>query len=101
MTKQEVRDVATPILDAKPGEASPILPEGVLERIIDTLKKLPRGGPEREAYVARATSGKAQWQIENIRRTLEHLGLLVPVAAAAPSLRDEVMKRLSGGSGRQ
>jgi pyruvate/2-oxoacid:ferredoxin oxidoreductase beta subunit len=41
---------------------------------------------QREAYVARATSGKAQWQIENIRRTLEHLGLLVPAGVAAGGL---------------
>jgi pyruvate/2-oxoacid:ferredoxin oxidoreductase beta subunit len=50
------------------------------------MKAMPMA--EREAYVARATSGKAQWQIENIRRTLEHLGLLLPVGAAAASSRD-------------
>lgn len=99
MTKQAVRDVATPILDAKPGEASPILPEASLGRIIDTLKAMPPGSAEREAYVARATSGKAQWQIENIRRTLEHLGLIVPIAATgADAVRESVMKRLRGGS---
>lgn len=99
MTKQQVRDVATPILDAAPGEASPILPEAALKRMVDTLKALPPGGPEREAYVARATSGKTQWQVENIRRTLEHLGLVVPVAAAGgATLRTTIMNRLRGGS---
>lgn len=99
MTKQQVRDVATPILDSAPGEASPILPEAALKRMVDSLKALPPGGPEREAYVARATSGKTQWQVENIRRTLEHLGLIVPVAATAGgTLRDAIMKRLRGGS---
>jgi len=51
-----------------------------LQSIIDTMRKMPMA--EREAYVARATSGKAKWQVENIRRTLEHLGLLVPVGVA-------------------
>lgn len=97
MTKQQVRDVATPILDAAPGEASPILPEKALKRIIDTIKELPKGGPEREAYVQKATSGKTQWQVENIRRTLEHLGLIVPVAAGAGlGLRETIRRRLSG-----
>lgn len=98
MTKQEVRDVATPILGAEPGAASPILPEGALKKIVDTLKALPPGGPEREAYVAAATSGKAQWQIENIRRTLEHLGLIVPIAATGGAMfRNALIERLNGG----
>lgn len=97
MTKQEVRNVATPIVGEAQGEASPILPEQPLQRIIDTLRALPPGGPEREAYVARATSGKARGQIENIRRVLEHLGLIVPIAAADP-VREAVMARLRGGS---
>lgn len=101
MTKQQVRDVATPILDAAPGEASPILPEKALKRIIDTIKELPKGGPEREAYVAKATSGKTQWQVENIRRTLEHLGLIVPVAAGGGMLRDTILQRLHQGETRQ
>lgn len=77
MTKEQVRQEAGPVLDETRGEASPILPKKALSSIIDTMKALPMA--EREAYVARATSGKAKWQIENIRRTLEHLGLLVPV----------------------
>lgn len=97
MTKQQVRDVATPILDAAPGAASPILPEAALKRMIDTLKALPKGGPEREAYVAKATSGKTQWQVENIRRTLEHLGLVVPaVASGAEMVRQTILNRLNG-----
>lgn len=77
MTKEQVRQEAGPVLDETRGEASPILPKKALSSIIDTMKALPMA--EREAYVARATSGKAKWQIENIRRTLEHLGLLIPV----------------------
>lgn len=82
MTRQAVREVTGPVLGEAPGEASPILPEAALGRIVDTLKAMPPGA-EREAYVARATSGKAQWQIENIRRTLAHLGLIVPIAVGA------------------
>ena len=94
LTKQAVRQQPAPILGEAPGEASPILPKEPLGRIVDALKSLPPGA-EREAYVARATSGKAQWQIENIRRTLEHLGLVVPVAAAAGMQRDSIMRMMS------
>lgn len=79
MTKEQVRQAAGPVLDEALGEASPVLPKQALQSIIDTMRKMPMA--EREAYVARATSGKAKWQIENIRRTLEHLGLLLPLGA--------------------
>lgn len=92
LPKEAVRQQTGPILGEAPGEASPVLPKQPLGRIIDTLKAMPP--EEREAYVAKATSGKAQWQIETLRRTLEHLGLLVPVAAAVPSVRDLVMQKL-------
>jgi hypothetical protein len=93
LTKEQVRAQTAPILGEAPGEASPILPRAVLGKIVDTVKALPPS--EREAYVARATSGKAQWQIENIRRTLEHLGLLVAGATGAGALRREAL--LTGG----
>jgi hypothetical protein len=99
LTKEQVRQQTAPILGEQPGEASPILPEQALGRIVDTLKQMPPGSPEREAYVARATSGKAQWQIENIRRTLEHLGLIAPLAIGggmAAGVRSAVMSRLGG-----
>ena len=83
MTKEEVRKQAGPVLDETLGEASPILPIQPFQKIIDTMKAIPRS--EREAYVARATSGKTKWQVENIRRTLEHLGLLAPIGAVAAS----------------
>lgn len=95
MTTQDVRQAAGPVLDETRGEASPILPKDALGRIIDTLKSLPPGSPEREAYVTRATSGKTKWQVENIRRTLEHLGLIVPAAVAAPSIRDGLIRMMS------
>lgn len=96
LTKEQVRMQTDPILNEAKGEASPILPQGALTRIIDTIKALPKGGPEREAYVQKATSGKTQWQVENIRRTLEHLGLIVPVATGAGlGLREVVRGRLA------
>jgi hypothetical protein len=81
MTKEAVREVTGPVLDEAVGEASPILPKQALTKIIDDMKALAPGA-DREAYVARATSGKTKWQVENIRRTLEHLGLIVPVAVS-------------------
>jgi hypothetical protein len=80
LSKEEVRLASGPVLGEAAGEASPILPKQALQSIIDKMKAMPMA--EREAYVAKATSGKAKWQIENIRRTLEHLGLLLPVGAA-------------------
>ena len=89
LTKEEVRRQAGPVLDEVLGEASPILPQEPLKNIIDTMKALPKTGGAREAYVARATSGKAKWQVENIRRTLEHLGLLLPVGVAARMAKEK------------
>lgn len=93
LTKEQVRVQTGPVLNEKIGQASPIMPEQALGRIIDTIKALPKEGGAREAYVQAATSGKAQWQIENIRRTLEHLGLLVPLAVSP--LNGEIQKRLT------
>lgn len=82
LSKEEVRVQTGPRLDEALGEASPILPDVPFKKIVDTLKALPKTGGFREEYVARATSGKTMAQVENIRRTLEHLGLLAPVAVA-------------------
>jgi hypothetical protein len=41
---------------------------------------------ERTAYVARARGVKNMAQIENLRRTLETLGLLLPLGAVAGSV---------------
>lgn len=91
MTTDEVRQAAGPVLDEARGEASPILPQQALNSIIDNMRKLAPGA-EREAYVARATSGKSKWQVENIRRTLEHLGLIAPVAV---SLREPLIRMMA------
>lgn len=98
LSTEQVRQQTAPILGEAPGQASPILPEKALQSIIDKMRSLPREGGAREAYVQAATSGKAQWQIENIRRTLEHLGLLIPAAATvAPSVRDMLLQRMRAG----
>ncbi len=91
-TKEQVRAETGPILGEQQGAASPIFPQKTLTTIIDTMRKIPPGA-EREAYVARATSGKAQWQVENIRRTLEHLGLLAPLAFSP--MRDALLSQMS------
>lgn len=97
MTKEAVRQQTGPIVGEELGEASPILPSDPLKRIVDTMKAMPPN--EREAYVAQATAGKSRGQVENIRRTLEHLGLLVaaPVAGGM-ALRDALMQRMNGGA---
>lgn len=98
MTKDAVREAAGPVLDEAQGAASPILPTNALGTIIDTLKAMPPGSAEREAYVARATSGKTKWQVENIRRTLEHLGLVLPAAMAAPAMRESLLQMMQSHS---
>ena len=87
LTKEQVRRETGPVLDEAIGEASPVLPKKALQSVIDTMRAMPMA--EREAYVARATSGKTKWQVENIRRTLEHLGLLLPVGAMAGAAADQ------------
>lgn len=99
LTKKQVRQQTAPILDEAQGEASPIFPKNVLADIIDKMKTLPMN--EREAYVAQATSGKAKWQVENIRRTLEHLGLLIPIGAAAAASRQAIIGRLGPSTDEQ
>lgn len=96
MNKHEVRNVTSQVVDEAHGEASPILPKEPMGRIIDKLRSMPPGGPEREAYVKSATSGWAQAQVELLRRALEHMGMLVPIAAGAGALKDTIMRRLSG-----
>lgn len=81
-TKEQIRMETGPVLDEAVGDASPILPEKILFQMIDKMKSLPKTGGEREAYVARALDGKTKAQVENIRRTLQHLGLLLPVGVA-------------------
>lgn len=76
------RDEAGPVLGEMRGTASPVLPEKAIADIAAALRKLPRGGPERLAYVERATSGKAKATGETIRRALESMGLLVPLGVA-------------------
>lgn len=83
MTKEEVRRQTGPILDEAVGQASPVLPQQAISSIAEKIKTLPRG-PARDAYVRAATSGKAMWNVEVVRRTLESqgLGFLLPAFIA-------------------
>lgn len=96
MTKEEVRVATGPVLGEAVGEASPILPKKALQSIIDKMKSLPVA--EREAYVRLAKDPKAMAQIENVRRTLEHLGLSVPVWMAAAIVGSQMAGATEGGS---
>lgn len=95
LTKEEVRQQTGPVLNEEPGEASPILPKSALKNIIDTMRSLSPA--EREAYVARASSGKTMAQVENLRRTLEHLGLIVPFGVGAALSRQSLLGRMDQG----
>jgi hypothetical protein len=86
LTKEQVRMQAGPVLDEALGEASPVLPRKAIASIAEKIKTLPMS--ERDAYVAKATSGKAMWNVEVVRRTLEHLGLLLPLGVAATMERE-------------
>lgn len=92
LSKEQVRQQTGPILNENVGEASPILPQNVLGQIIDTMKALPQN--QREAYVQRASSGKTMAQVENLRRTLEHLGLLVPIGVGAEVSRRAMLGQM-------
>ena len=88
MTKEEVRTATGPLLGEKLGEASPIIPKEPWARIVETMKALPKTGGQREAYVARAAPGKNRGQMEQLRRTLEELGLLLPIGAGGVALSE-------------
>lgn len=88
MTKEEVRTATGPLLGEKLGEASPIIPKEPWTRIVETMKALPKTGGHREAYVARAAPGKNRGQMEQLRRTLEQLGLLLPIGAGGVALSE-------------
>ena len=87
LTKEEVRRQTGPVLGEALGEASPILPRQAHAAIVEKIKTLPRG-PERDAYVALANA-KARPQVENIRRTMEQLGFVLPVGLAGLLARQE------------
>jgi hypothetical protein len=81
MERHQVQSDAGTILNEALGEVSPVIPEARWAEIVTKMKSLPP--EERTAYVARARGVKNMAQIENLRRTLETLGLLLPVGVAA------------------
>jgi hypothetical protein len=83
MARHEVQSDAGTILNEALGEVSPVIPADRWKDIVTKMKSLPP--EERTAYVARARGVKNMAQIENLRRTLETLGLLLPLGAVAAS----------------
>jgi hypothetical protein len=81
MGRHEVQSDAGTILNEALGEVSPVIPADRWSDIVTKMKSLPPS--ERVAYVAKARGVKNMAQIENLRRTLETLGLLLPVGVAA------------------
>lgn len=98
MTKEEVREAATAIgAGTNRGDASLVLPEPRLQKIIEALKQIERGSQARFDYVDKTVNPKNWAQIETIRRVMEALGFIVPVATgvgAAGALREKVRGRL-------
>jgi hypothetical protein len=87
LSKQAVRDMTGPVLNETPGEASPIPPQEAHDRVTDALLQMGHGNPERQTYVAKATSQKAMAMAETIRRALERAGLIVPFGVGAMAQR--------------
>jgi hypothetical protein len=83
MERGQVQSDAGTILNEALGEVSPVIPADRWKDIVTKMKSLPP--EERVAYVARARGVKNMAQIENLRRTLETLGLLLPLGAVAAS----------------
>jgi len=79
MAREKVQSDAGTILNEALGEVSPVIPADRWADIVTKMKSLPPS--ERTAYVARARGVKNMAQIENLRRTLETLGLLLPIGA--------------------
>jgi hypothetical protein len=76
-----VRGEAGPVMGEGLGQASPLLPRSISKDILLKMKSLRP--EERLAYVAKAKDLKTKVQVEAMRRQLEDLGLLVPLAAGA------------------
>lgn len=87
MERHQVQSDAGTILNEALGEVSPVIPEKAWAGIVAKMKSLPP--EERVAYVARARGVKNMAQIENLRRTLETLGLLAPVGLAVGAASSE------------
>jgi hypothetical protein len=87
MERGQVQSDAGTILNEALGEVSPVIPADRWADIVTKMKSLPPS--ERVAYVAKARGVKNMAQIENLRRTLETLGLLLPVGVAAGTMEGQ------------
>lgn len=94
-TKEQVRGMTDPLFGENKGEASPILPQETFDRVFAKLKDLPKGSPERDAYVAAARDPKTRGQLENMLRALKHLGMGLSGASVTRSaMQDELEKMM-------
>ena len=77
----QIRLDADTITDEALGEVSKLIPSGDQNagwaRIVRDMKALPPD--QRAAYIARSNSPKNRAQMEQLRRTLESLGIMIPV----------------------
>jgi hypothetical protein len=77
----QIRLDADTITDEALGEVSKLIPAGDQNagwaRIVRDMKALPPD--QRAAYIARSKSQKNRDQMEVLRRTLESLGIMIPV----------------------
>ncbi len=80
LSKDAIRAQTAPILGEAQGAASPVVPENILGQFIDKMRAMGPGSPARTQYVQAASDPKTMAQLENLRRTLERLGLVAPVA---------------------
>lgn len=92
MTPTQVRVQTGPVGREAVGDPSLILPKTDLERMIDKLRALPREGNARVDYVNAAKDPKTWAQLENVRRTLGHVGLGVSGGVLA---RQALLDRLN------
>lgn len=80
LTKEQVRAQTQPILGEAQGEASHVVPENTLDTFIAKMRAMEPGSPARVDYVKAAKDPKTMAQLENLRRTLEKLGLVAPLS---------------------
>ena len=83
ITPTEMRQVAGSRFGETVGTPSPVAPDEPFDRVFETLKGLPKEGPERLAYVKAANSEKMRTQLATSLRILQRLGLVAPFAVGA------------------
>jgi hypothetical protein len=83
MERHQVQSDAGTITDEALGEVSKLIPEEPWRDIVLKMKAMPPS--ERFGYVAKSRGAKNMAQLEQLRRDLEILGLMVPIGVASQS----------------